>query len=214
MANIFSYLDKNEMRHALFDTAIEVLEREGWSVEREPGYAPSVRRIERGPDNKLVAIKTVLGDAFAFVPEGRGWKTLDDVDLVAIAGLDDMEKPRFVKVHLVEAKEIRERLIRNRDARQKAGHKIRAGHGIWVGLYREEKESDARLAGSGVGRAHPPIAVVPIQQAPKALAATRPISSAPPPEAAEPPLTIADAKRRLAAAHETTPDKVKITIEW
>ncbi len=173
----------------------------------------SVRRITKGKLQKTVSIRTSQDTWIAFprTSDDRAWATLAEVDYVVAASVDDQVNPQFAQVHLVPGDEMRERFDRAYAARRKAGHTLPVGRGIWLSLYEKESENPVALVGGGFGLAHPPIAKVPLPgQATDSLSDSAEGSDET--TVAEAPLTIAEAKRRLAAALGVAATDIKITI--
>jgi hypothetical protein len=217
MTNIFGTPEKVAMRNKLFSAASTALEERGWKVERIPrsGKA-SVRRITRGDETKIISIRTSQDRDIAFPRDetDTGWATLDGVDCVVASSVDDPANPKFALVHMIDADEMRERFDRAYAARMKAGHSVPPGRGIWISLYENEASHPVSLVGAGAGIAHPPIAKVPLNdgnsaetmaQVDKELA---PKASLP----AEPPLSIREAKRRLALSLGVNEADIKIIV--
>jgi hypothetical protein len=226
MGNIWTRPEKAPLRKRLKEIGEEVLRRDGWSVERIPGGGKSsVRRIRKGAVSRTVSIRTTQNTWIAFPRNSAdtGWVTLSDVDAVVAVSVDDEHAPKNALVHLIEGDEMRDRFDRAYRARKAAGHSIPIGRGVWVALYDEERETPASFVGAGAGLSHPPIATVPLM----AGEATRirsvvgtPPSGNPPvnsvsathqPE--EEPLSLTEAKRRLALTFGVTPENIKIVVE-
>jgi len=205
-----------QVRSFLFRTAEEALEREGWTVERIPRFGKSsVRRITKGKDVKTVSIRTSRNTWIAFprTADDRGWATLADVDYVVAASVERSDNPEFAQVHLVDGDEMRARFDRAYAARKKAGYTMRGGLGMWLSLYDEESQNPVTLVGAGAGRDHLPIAKVPLTDGESAPTLEEPVSQ-PSLQVAtrEAPLTIAEAKRRLAMSLGVSEADIKITI--
>lgn len=233
MANNYKTPGKLTMRSILFNHAIETLRKEGWTVEKARGLGKgSVRRITRDGQSKLVSIRTTQDRWIAFPRDERNkrWGTLDDVDMVVAASVDNMQEPRNARIHLFDAEAVRERYNRAYAARLAAGHTVPHGYGLWIGLYTKDEPDPVSHVGGGLGNEYPAIATIPLQRdlAPSdnsqdgegpddedydVAVATVPAAAAPDAEPAAAPLTIAEAKRRLALAFGVTPENVKITIE-
>lgn len=222
MTNVYQAPEKISMKTRLFRIGEEVLRHEGWEVTPEPGSGKgSVRRITRGKESKLVSIRTTQDTWIAFPrdPADERWGTLSDVDAVVAVSVDDPSKPLNANVHFLDGDEVRARFDRAYAARLKAGHSIPAGRGVWVGLYQAEAAEPPSHVGCGIGLVHPPIAQVPLtnMQTPEAAGseakAVMQVAANMPAEQEEAPLTIAEAKRRLAATFGVAPDNIKITIE-
>ncbi len=222
MTNIYSTADKIDLKRHLFGIAVAALEKAGWKVERVPGSGKSsVRRITKGAQTKIVSIRTTQDQWIAFPRKENdaGWLTLDEVDAVVPVSVDDEEMPKFAKVHLIDGDEMRARFDRAYKARKKAGHAITMGRGVWISLYVPEAQDPVNLVGAGVGLMFPPIATVPL--APQLASAAQPTASRGDDEAhlllsvpaEEAPLTIAEAKRRLAKTLGVDPINIKISVE-
>jgi len=215
MTNVFGRPDKGSMKSRLFNIGVEALEGAGWTVERVPGSGKSsVRRITKGGASKVVSIRTTQDTWIAFprLDGDKGWRTLDDVDAVVPVSVDDRMNPKFAKVHIVDGAEMRDRFNRAYTARKKAGHSIPIGRGVWVSLYHPESQDPVSHIGAGAGLKFPPIATVPLT--PDVIAAVKQTASeqdTSPEE--EGPLTIAEAKRRLALTLGVDPSAIKITVE-
>lgn len=214
MGNVYGTPQKVGMKALLFRIAVESLKNDGWKVEREPGSGKSsVRRITRGNDSKLVSIRTTQDTWIAF-PRTEGdmsWRTLDDVDAVVPVSVDDRESPKFAKVHLIPGDEVRSRFNRAYKARKDAKHSIPVGRGVWVSLYHQEASDPVSYVGAGMGLKFPPFATVPLSSEQLAAAASGDDKNAAPAE--EGPLSIAEAKRRLALTLGVDAANIKITVE-
>lgn len=215
MTNVYGSPEKVAMKTRLLRIAIEVLQRDGWKVEREPRSGKSsVRRITKGGESLLVSIRTTQDTWIAFprTPGDKSWRTLDDVDAVVPVSVDDRENPRYAKVHLIDGDEVRARFNRAYKARKDAGHKIPVGRGVWVSLYDEEATDPVNRIGAGMGLEFPPIAVVPLsseQIVAVGVDDDEDVAS----RGEEAPLSIAEAKRRLALSLGVDPANIKITVE-
>lgn len=217
MTNIFGSPRKVTTRDKLIAAAERVLQREGWSVERVGGTGKSsMRRISRGSESKLISIKTTQDQwvAFSRTPDDASWSTLADVQAVVVSSVDNYDRPRNALVHLVDAADLQARFDRAYTARLAAGRSIPVGRGVWLSLY-EREDGSVTLVGAGVGLDVPPV--------------TEPLDSAvldevqqndaktPDVNAASdfdgPPLTIFEAKRRLAITFGVEPSAIRITVE-
>jgi hypothetical protein len=214
MTNVYSTPEKVTMKTALFSAAVSALEGEGWTVERVAGSGKSsVRRITKGAISKIASIRTTQDRSIAF-PRTNGdksWRTLDEVDAVVAASVDDKENPHFANIHLLPGDEMRDRFNRTYAARKKAGHIIPVGRGVWLSLYAHESQYPVHLVGAGAGLKHPPFAKVPLD--PAALISSDDEIEKEDTEDREAPLTIADAKRRLARSLGVDPSSIKIIVE-
>jgi len=200
---------KTAIRKHLRAIAEETLRRHGWNVERVEGAGTSVRKISKGGDSKTITIRTTQDAHIAFprTPDNKRWKTLNDVDAVVAASVDDPSNPQFALIHMLDGDDMRKRFDRAYKARLAAGHTIPNGRGVWLSLYREEGNDPIQLVGAGAGNAYPPIDRVPMNGAGAAPGAE------PHDQPAEAPLTIAEAKRRLAQTLGVDPSSIKITVE-
>ena len=215
MTNVSATPEKISVRTFLFNAAEEALKKEGWKVERiARSGKSSVRRITKGKNQGTVSIRTSQDTWIAFprTPDDAAWATLADVDYVVAASVDDRINPQFAQVHLVPGDEMRERFDRAYAARKQAGHTLPVGRGIWLSLYEEESANPVSLVGGGIGLAHPPIAKVPLSGQEVDSLTDEPEDSVEAAQLAEAPLTIAAAKRRLAASLGVAETDIKITI--
>jgi hypothetical protein len=226
MTNIEADPQKNPIRTRLFEIGKKALEKDGWRVSKVTGAKKgsgkgSVRLISRGSEIALVSIRTTQDRAIAFPrnPENNGWSTLEDVDYVCAVSVDNAEDPREAWAHFIPQKEMVERFDRAYLARTKAGRVIPNGRGVWLSLYQEENDQPVDRVGAGAGRPehYPPMFKAPLWAEGEAVKAES-VSSAPPSVDAEElddeaPLTIAEAKRRLAKTFGVDPSCIKISIE-
>ena len=214
MTNIFETTEKVERKHRLFQIGVETLQKEGWTVAREKGLGKSsVRRITKNGDSKLVSIRTSQDQWIAFPPteNGKGWITLDDVDVVVAVSVDPNEPPKEALVHWLDASEMRQRFDRAATARRDAGRVFPKRRGVWIPLYMREDESDnVSYVGGGAGLDYPPIARVSMS-----------VEGSTPPAAGPRDLTdddgrgltIAEVKRRLSLSLGVPESSIKITVE-
>lgn len=223
MTNVYQTPEKGERRNLLFQIGLDALKALGWTVERVQGSGKaSVRRIRRGKDARIISIRTTQDTSIAFPrnKEDTDWVTLSGVDSVVAVSVDDAHEPKFALVHLLDGDDLRDRFNRSYKARIEAGHSIPPGRGVWLPLYIRDSGSTPAHVGGGVGLDVPPMARVPL--APKALSGASPSDDvqtqlneeneqeASPPEA---PLSIAEAKRRLAVTFGVDPGNIKIIID-
>lgn len=229
MTNIYNTPEKQPIGRRLFDIGIEALEKQGYEVHRVPGGGKSsLRRITKDGASDFVLIRTTQDQWFAFpkTPDGK-WLTLDDTaaTTVVVVALDSREtgKARNGLVHRFPVEEVRDRLDRAYSARIAAGHTIPTGRGVWISLYTPEAKDPVNLVGAGIGLVKEwrlpniPLGLEveldpePTTPAPAAALAVEP---APTPELRDDgPLTIAEAKRRLALTFGVDPSAIKITVE-
>jgi hypothetical protein len=214
MTNIWGTSGKKDLRDKLFQAAIEALGDAGWKVEtiRRSGKS-SVRQITKGKTVKKVTIRTSQDTWIAFPRNNKndGWATLEDVDYVVASTVDSYRNPRFAHVHMIDADEMRERFDRTYAARKAAQYTLPHGRGIWVSLYDEESNNPVTLVGAGAGLAHPPIKRVPLtgqnSSAPSTLDKVATRDTEP-----KEPLSISEAKRRLALSLGVDESNITITI--
>jgi hypothetical protein len=214
MTNVSATREKLSIRARLFRAAETALEKEGWKVERIPRSGKSsVRRIIKGKLQKTVSIRTSQDTWIAFprTPDDRAWATLADVDYVVAASVDDRDNPQFAQVHLIEGNEMRARFDRAYAARKKAGYTLPIGRGIWLSLYEQESQDPVTLVGAGAGLDNPGIARLPLTGQESDLTLEE-ADSQPLEDVKEAPLTIAQAKRRLALSLGVSEADIKITI--
>lgn len=219
---------KVAVRNFLRSRAITELEKLGYKVERIPRAGKgSLRRLVKDGVAKKVTIRTSQ-DAWIAFPrnaDNTGWSTLEDADLVVAASLTAKDSNR-ANFHLFSAEDIRDRFDRALLARQEANHVIPAERGIWISLYQEEAQEPVSMVGAGAGldrrtllAADVPVELgshdtqddeeedggAPAPPPPASIVSTSPAS--------EEPLTIPEAKRRLALTFGVDPSAIKITVE-
>ena len=222
---------KTATRKKLRSIAEQSLDRNGWTVTKKTGplvsgarKGGSVRRITKNGESKLIAIKTSQDTwiSFARTTDDTKWVTLCDVEVVVAVSVDDIENPRSAQVHMIEADEMRDRFDRAYAARRAAGHTIQPSHGVWLSLYEEEGTSPVQRVGAGAGLANPAIAVVPLDESETPVTPTKQPNSpgdyrttqyGNSPSVDEQPLTIAQAKTKLARTFGVDPSNIKITVE-
>jgi hypothetical protein len=216
VSTVETYSEKGTLKNRLFRIGVETLEKNGWAVERVQGSGKSsLRKITKAGKSLIVTIRTTQDTWIAFPRKNddSGWVTLSDVDAVVAVSVDDAREPRFAKVHIIGGDDMRERFDRAYAARLQAGHKIPVGRGVWLALYLPEANEPKVHVGAGAGLKHPAIATVPLEPEfltkLKSAAASEP-QAAPQDEA---PLTIAEAKRRLALSLGVDPSNIRITVE-
>ena len=197
---------KTRLRRKLVDICTSVLEQEGWQTRQVRGFhGARIRRITRDGDSKLAAIRTTQDSWIAFprTRDGSKWATLSEVDVVVVASVDPDDRT-FARIHMIDAEEMRNRFDRAYAARLGAGHTIPRGRGVWIALYKNEVSDPVTLVGAGAGIANKPIARVLLDPATQRDSASGDD---------ERPLTIAEAKTRLARTLGVDPSSIKITVE-
>ena len=212
MTNVSATPEKVELRRHLFSLGERALEQAGWRVERIPGSGKgSVRRIVKDDESHVVSIRTTQDTWIAFPRnlENDGWVTLDDVDFVIPVTVDDRDDPKWAAVYMVDAEEMRKRFDRAYLARKEAGHSVPAGRGIWVSMFSQEDPKIVASVGGGIAVGKTPMLRVrisgPNEIEHNSLSVSETVTSA--------PLTISEAKKRLAQTFGVDPEKIKIIIE-
>ncbi|WP_372781572.1 hypothetical protein [Phenylobacterium sp.] len=225
MTNVSAPL-KVKIRNFLRRTAIKELEKQGHQVERIPRAGKgSLRKITKDGVSQTVTIRTSQDTWIAFPRNANdtGWSTLEDADLVLAASLDE-KGGRYANFHLMDADDIRARFDRARAARLRANHVMPAERGIWISLYNQEADEPVSMVGAGAGLKYPAFAKnIPVlldhQMDSVATEGDGEDEPPVPPPALAPsapddgPLTIPEAKRRLALAFGVDPGAIKIIVE-
>lgn len=164
MSNEFGGLPPSKIWHVLVDAAVQAMESEGYELERKPGRGRSnIWRMKRDGQERLVSIRTTRDRWIAFPPRDGGWRTLDDVEVVAVAAVDDVDDPQQVEVYLFPAGDVRERFTESYNARVNAGQTMRDEFGMWINLDHDDRGLPASV-GSGLADHYEPIAVYPMSE--------------------------------------------------
>lgn len=228
MTNIFGTPDKGLYAKRLFEIGIQYLQDQGYEISRVPRAGKkSLRRVKRDGREFNVAIRTSQDQWFAFPrdKETGQWMGMDDVDveLVIVVALNtrDKDKDKIGWVHEFPASEVRERLNKNYSARIKDNPNVNISHGNWISLYDEEAKEPTSYVAAGIGLLYPPKVRIPLLIANEDefeeddLAEAIDIDEHPSLTAKgnDEPLTIAEAKRRLALTFGVDPSAIKITVE-
>src|SRR4051794_27247295 len=163
MADVSSTPEKVVTRRGLFRLAEKALEGDGWKVSRVPrGGKSSLREITRGTEKKRVSIRTSQDTWVAFPRKtrGSGWVTLDDVDYVVVASVNERLNPTEARVHIIPGDKARDHFNRAYAAREAAGHTQPDGRGIWLSLYDPETPGGpVAHVGGGMGIDYQPVLV-------------------------------------------------------
>jgi hypothetical protein len=211
--------------HLLVRAAKKGAETQGYTLSRVPGRGLSnIWHVTKDGRTQKACIRTTQDRWFAFPPldNGKKWKTLSEVDLVIVAAVDSRDEPENVEVYLLPASEVRTRFDAAYAARADAGQILKNNFGMWVRLDQDTRELPASV-GSGIIDTHKTVAVFPISEllaadggeveeeilnedARSDDASTNDFEN-------EPPLTIAEAKRRLAMTFNVDPANIKIIVE-
>ncbi|MCP1757811.1 hypothetical protein [Bradyrhizobium elkanii] len=225
MANVLEGLTETVKWHLMVEAAKRGLEANGYKFDREPGRGLSnVWTITKDGKSQKASVRTTRDRWIAFPPldGGKKWKTLDEVDAVIVATVDDRDDPKRVEVYLFPATDVRGRFDAAFAARTGAGQTVRNNFGMWVRLDHDSRKIP-RSVGSGIVDHYKPIATFPIVDLlaegsaidPAALEGFDEDAADDEPQVLDndPPLTIAEAKRRLALTFGVKPDNIKITVE-
>lgn len=132
----------------------------GYQLTRKPGRGLSnVWELKQAGSTKAASIRTTRDRWFAFPPldSGEKWKTLDDVELVIVAAVDDKESPKEAQVYIFDAAEVRKRFKAAYEARTAAGQVLKDNFGMWVALNDPKRGLPADM-GSGLADKYKPVA--------------------------------------------------------
>lgn len=213
--------------HLMVGAALEGARQMGYTFKKQPGRGLSnTYELTKDGKTQVASIRTTQDRWMAFPPlnDGKKWKTLDDVDLVLVASVDDHLNPQNVEVYLFPADEVRKRFNASYAARIENGHKVRDNYGMWVML---DKGDDSVISqvGHGIVEQYPRIAVFSIDELETAVSKdARKLASDAIPEADEvateagPKLhTVADvlsyARDRIAALTGMAPESIKLDLK-
>lgn len=225
MTNVSKTPTKKATRAGLFAFGIETLEKEGWKVSRIPrGGKASLRLITKGQESHKVSIRTSQDAWIAFPRKTneQGWVTLDDVDFVVAVSVNDRHNPTEARVHMIPGDDARERFERAYSARKEAQHTLPDGRGIWLSLYDKDEPNPVSHVGAGMGLDYKALAVLDLNK--NALPVVgesddEGVTDGEDEEAGEgeseasAPLSITEAKRRLAETFGVPESAIKISIE-
>ena len=166
MSNQFKELSVSRTWNLLVGAATLALRGAGLAPKRLPGRGRSnIWEVEESGRHKRVSIRTTKDRWFAFPPlkKGTKWKTLDDVDVVVVAAVDDRDDPRNLEVYRFDAEEVRNRFGASYAARIAAGQTVRDDFGMWLNLDDDDRGLPASV-GAGLGTTYPPIASFPLEE--------------------------------------------------
>ena len=216
--------------HLMVGAALEGARKQGFAMKKQPGRGLSnVYELTKDGRTQIVSVRTTRDRYIAFPPldDGKRWKTLDDVEAVLVAAVDDRHDPQNVDVYFFPADKVRERFDASYAARVANGHTVRNNYGMWVML---DKGSDliASQVGHGLSVQYPKIAQFSIDHLEKTV--TRDVrklasEAAPVQEEMEEvddtpipaPETVADvlndARRRIAALTAMPVDAIKLDLK-
>jgi hypothetical protein len=166
MVNQYKEMSKSEA-WAITSSAVQrALSEVGYGLKRRPGRGrANTFEAEKNGKTYRISIRTTRGRKFAFPSKNQGkvWKTLVDVDWVAVGAVNDRDNPQHIEVYLFDAAEVRKRFDAAYTARTKAGLVVRDGFGMWVSLDKDTRDLPGSV-GTGLGNDFPPIAVYPIEE--------------------------------------------------
>jgi hypothetical protein len=226
MTNVIGTVEKKFTRQILFAFGERFLEQMGYKVSRIPrGGKASLRSISKDGKTYKVSIRTSQDTWIAFPRNSSdtGWVTLDDVDYVIAVSVNDRHAPKEAWVHMIPGDVARDHFDRAYKARKNAGHSIPIGRGIWVSLYERDEEDPVNHVGAGMGLDYPTNTTlrltrdIPLDEEivcyEQAIVDYDEVLHDAVETSRELPLSIGEAKRRLAQTFGVPESSVKITIE-
>ena len=160
MDNGFTTMTSSEQWWLLVEATKTALESAGYDMERIPGRGRSnMWEVTLDRETKRLAIRTSKDRWIAFPPlkSGSKWKTLDDVELVAVSTIDDWKDEPEIEVYLLEASVVRSHFDAAYTARIDDGQTVTDNFGMWVGLDADDRGIPASV-GSGITENLTPIA--------------------------------------------------------
>lgn len=166
MGNSFNSLSRGESRRVLITSALDALKDEGFDLKKKRGMGRGPSQVyiaKRDGKEQLLSIRTTRNRWFAFPPFDGGWKTLDDVDLVAVSAVDNPENPEKAEVYLFSAKSVRDKLDAEHAVRKANGYVITENVGLWIYLDPIEDEDQGSM-GSGLASDETRIAEIPFDE--------------------------------------------------
>lgn len=163
MSTPFRRLPSAERWRKLVSCARQGLEENGYQVRIVPGMGrQNVWFVKKDGVEKHASVRTTQDRHIAFPPlEGGRWKTLDDVEQVVVASVDDRDRPRKAEVFIFPADDVRKRFNEAHAARIKAGRTMTPNFGMWVALDLRETGGVNDIA-SGIAENYQPISVIPL----------------------------------------------------
>lgn len=153
MANDFMQLSDTEAWAVLNLAIKKAAEGQGYALERYPGRGRSnVWDVSKGGRSRKASFRTTRDGWIAYPPLDKGtrFRTLNDVEVVFAAAVDDPDDPQRIVVYEFPADIVRERFRASYNARIEAGQVVRDKFGMWVKL---ERDQSGRAAGVGSGLA-------------------------------------------------------------
>ena len=166
MINHFNEMSNSETWGVLVGAAKRTLEGAGLAPLRMPGRGRSnIWEIQEDGRRKRVSVRTTKDRWFAFPPleGGNKWKTLDDVEIVVVAAVDEPDAPHSIEVYRFDAAEVRQRFDAAYAARIQAEHIVQDNFGMWVNLDADDSGQTASV-GAGLGAENAPVATYPLEE--------------------------------------------------
>lgn len=172
MSNDITWSDLNR-------AARTALINQGYAVTRASGHGgANVWMLSKDGKAIRASVRTTRDRWFAFVPQNQGsrFKTLDQVDAVVVATIDDPKRPQRFEVFLFPADEVRSRFVAAYAARSQANHNLPDDRGMWISLDRRDGDSPSNV-GSGIIEHFPAIASMAVGDADAPLSGSTPASA-------------------------------------
>lgn len=211
MAEMQNITRAGEVTRILRDCARSALKAAGYHVAKAPGVGrAAIWILKKNGQEQIASIRTTQDRWIAFPRISPGWKTLDDVEVVVVAAVDDRDDPRGAEVYLLPADEVRKRFDAAYEARTGAGLKVKENFGMWVGLDHDGRGIPGS-AGSGIVDDFPPVATTPLPEKGLATpAAVKPVA----PSSGQETISdvLADARRRIARIAGVAETNVKLDL--
>src|SRR2546429_123443 len=161
MVNRLEGLPETVKWHVMVEAAKRGAEAAGYTLDRVPGRGLSnIWTITRNGESRKASIRTTRDRWFAYPPleNGKKWKTLDDVEVVIVAAVDDRHEPENIEVYIFPTNDVRKRFDDAFAARTGAGQTVRNNFGMWVRLDQDTRNIPASV-GSGIIDKYKPVAV-------------------------------------------------------
>jgi hypothetical protein len=137
MANRLKEIGESAARRLMVSAGLQGASKRGYALKKRPGRGLSnTYEVTKDGATQTAALRTTRDRWVAFPPleGGKKWKTLDDVQLVLVAAVDNKENPQNVDVYLFPADEVRKRFSASYAARVQNGHSLPDNYGMWVPL--------------------------------------------------------------------------------
>jgi hypothetical protein len=160
MTNRLKEMGETASWRLMVGAALRGAEQQGFVLTRQPGRGLSnTWQLDKEGETAVAAVRTTRDRWVAFPPleGGAKWKTLDNVERVLVAAVDDPANPQHVDVYLFPADEVRKRFDASYAARMTAGHTVRDNYGMWVKLDAGDPQVASQV-GAGLSETFPAIA--------------------------------------------------------